>query len=140
MNSPLEVLGSTAAREKFAPSLYNVQDSVAIAPPRELNGEKTMDQQPQPESSSRGTFLSLFLAAFFGVGFLLFLILLTGGFFLYVILAVVLIGLVGLVHYLLWGQALTQEVAAERANEEAKARLEAEQLSVQHPYGIRKLQ
>jgi hypothetical protein len=98
-----------------------------------------MDQQPHPESSGRATFLSLFLAAFFGGGFLLFLILVSGGFFLYVGLAVPLIAMVGLAHYLLWGQAMDREVAAERAAAEAKDRLEAERATVQHPYGIRKL-
>ena len=98
-----------------------------------------MDQQPHPEPSGRGTFLSLFLVAFFGGGFLLFLILVSGGFFLYVGLAVPIIALVGLAHYLLWGQALTREVAAERAAAEAAARFEAEQTAAEHPYGIRKM-
>ncbi len=98
-----------------------------------------MDRQLQPEPSGRGTFLSLFLAAFFGGGFLLFLILVTGGFFLYVVLAVLLIGVVGLAHYLLWGQALTAQVTDERLAEEIRAREEAEQLAADHPYGIRRL-
>ncbi len=80
----------------------------------------------QPEPSARGSFLSLLLTLFVGGGFLVFLIIVSGIFFLYVTLAVLAVGSVGYVHYLLWGQALTDEVAGERAAEEEKMRLEAD--------------
>jgi hypothetical protein len=85
-----------------------------------------MDQQDNPYRRRRETFLGLFLAIFFGGGFALFLILVTGGFFLYVLVAVAVIGLVGSLHYLLWGRALTQDVAGEREEDEARERWEDE--------------
>lgn len=84
-----------------------------------------MDSQ-QPEETSRGSYLSLMMTAFFGGGFLLFLVLVSGGFFLYVSLAVLVMGMVGLLHWVLWGQALTDEVAAEREAMEERDRREAE--------------
>jgi hypothetical protein len=86
-----------------------------------------MNPTPDSPRQRRETFLSFFLALFFGCGFLLFMIVVTGGFFLYVIIAVVVIGIVGYLHYLLWGHALTQEVAGEREEEEARERWENEQ-------------
>jgi hypothetical protein len=79
-----------------------------------------------PERQRRETFLSLFLALFFGGGFVLFLIVITGGFFLYCLLAVAAIGVVGYCHYVLWGHSLTQAVAGEREEEEARERWESE--------------
>lgn len=98
-----------------------------------------MDQQSYKESSGRGSLLSILLALFFGGGFLLFLILVTGGFFMYVVSIVGAIAILGLLHYVVWGEAMTREVAAERAAEEAKARLEARELGQEHPHGIRQL-
>ena len=85
-----------------------------------------MDPLDNPHRRRRETFLGLLLAVFLGGGFALFLILVTGGFFLYVLLAVAVIGMVGWVHYLLWGRALTQEVAGEREEDEARERWEDE--------------
>lgn len=70
------------------------------------------DQQPEP--SPRERYLSIILTLFFGGGFLLFLIMVSGLFFLYVTLAVLAIGGVGYLHYILWGQSLTNEVAVEQ--------------------------
>lgn len=74
--------------------------------------------EQQPDSTARGSFLSILLALIFGGGFLFFLILVTGGFFFYVALAVLGVGSIGFLHYVLWGQALTDEVAQERAADE----------------------
>lgn len=95
-------------------------------------------ENQQPESA-RGTFVSMLLTFLFGGGFLLFLILVTGGFFLYVALAVLGVGSIGLFHYFAWGSALTNEVAAERAAEEEKARVEADQRLHHEQYGIRRM-
>ena len=98
-----------------------------------------MDHEPNRGTAGRATMLSLLLAGFFGGGFLLFLILVTGGFFLYVVLAVVVMGMIGLLHYVVWGESLTQQVAAEREAAETREREEARQAANQHPYGIREL-
>lgn len=88
-----------------------------------LQGEIGMEQQ-NPQDSPRGNMLSLLLAALLGGGFLLFMIIVSGMFFLYVALAVCALGGIALFHYLLWGQGMMQEVAAERALEEARRRVE----------------
>jgi hypothetical protein len=71
--------------------------------------------------SSRGreTMLTIILALLGGGGFLLFLILVSGGFFFYVGVAFAGIAAFGAVHYVLWGHAMTQEVAQEQAEEAA---------------------
>jgi hypothetical protein len=95
-----------------------------------------MEQQPEP--STRGSFLSILLALLCGGGFLIFLIIVSVMFFLYVALVVLSVGLVGFLHYLLWGQALTDATAAERAIEEEKERAEAGGFS-RSDSGIRRL-
>jgi hypothetical protein len=66
--------------------------------------------------------LTLMLTLLGGVGILFFLVLVSGGFFGYVIAAVVAIALVGYVHYRLWGQSMTQQVSGEREVEEERER------------------
>jgi hypothetical protein len=83
-----------------------------------------MDPGNKVQGRGRETFLGFLLVLFMGGGFLLYLIVISGGVFLYVILAVVVIGLVGYLHYLLWGHSLTEEVAGEREEEEARQRWE----------------
>jgi hypothetical protein len=85
-----------------------------------------MDQDDKVYGQRRETFLAVILITLLGGGLLLFLVVITGGFFLYVVLAVVAIGVVGYVHYLLWGHAMTQEVAGEREEEEAREHWENE--------------
>jgi len=68
--------------------------------------------------------MPLVLSFFALAGALLFLILISGGFFLYVALGVVLIGLAGLLHYALWGATMHERTAGER--EEERLRQEAE--------------
>jgi hypothetical protein len=82
--------------------------------------EADMNPNDTPGPSERGTLLTLMLTLLGGGGIVVFLVLVSGGFFGYVIAAVIAIGLVGYVHYLLWGQALTREVAGEREAEEEK--------------------
>jgi hypothetical protein len=86
-----------------------------------------MDHDEQASRGRRETLLTLMLAAVFSGGVLFFLILVSGGFFLYVVASVFAIALVGLFHYALWGQALTQEVAGEREALESRERWEAEE-------------
>jgi hypothetical protein len=66
--------------------------------------------------------LTLMLTLLGGGGILFFLVLVSGGFFGYVIAAVIAIALVGYVHYRLWGQAMTQQVSGEREMEEERER------------------
>ncbi|HYT92687.1 MAG TPA: hypothetical protein VEL76_28480 [Gemmataceae bacterium] len=82
-----------------------------------------MEQEDNATRKTRETLLTLMLTAVFGGGFLVFLILVTGGFFFYVIGAVATIGMIGSLHYCLWGQALSQEVADQREEEELRERL-----------------
>jgi hypothetical protein len=84
-----------------------------------------MEPPADPQRKGRETILTVALTGLFGGGFLLFLILVSGGFFFYVCLAVLAIGLVGTLHYYLWGQSLMREVAGEREEEELR-RLEEE--------------
>src|SRR5438874_68613 len=61
-----------------------------------------MDYDPEPTSSSRQYFLGTLLALLAASGFFVFLVAITGGFFLYVLAAVVAIAGFACAHYLLW--------------------------------------
>ena len=78
-----------------------------------------------PETAPRESMLPLMLSIITLGGILLFLILVSGGFFLYVLAGVCALLFVGLVHYLLWGAALHQQTEADR--EEARLREETEE-------------
>lgn len=84
-----------------------------------------MDHDYDAPRRKRETILTLMLTAVLSGGILFFLILISGGFFIFVVACVFAIALVGLMHYLLWGQALSREVAGEREAEESRARWEA---------------
>jgi len=86
-----------------------------------------MDHDPNAPHRNRETMLTLLLTAVFAGGILFFLVLVSGGFFAFVMAGVFAIALVGLLHYALWGHALSQEVAGEREAEENRARWEAEE-------------
>jgi hypothetical protein len=81
----------------------------------------SQDNLPTPPRQSR---MPIILSLFALAGALLFLILISGGFFLYVLLGVGLIALVGLLHYALWGAVLHERTEGER--EEERLRQEAE--------------
>jgi hypothetical protein len=70
-------------------------------------------------SKRRETMLTVYLTGLVAGLVLLFLILVTGGFFFFVALAVVGITALGMLHYWLWGQAMTEDVAGEQAQERA---------------------
>jgi hypothetical protein len=88
-----------------------------------------MEREGTSPGKSRETLLTVALTAMFGGGFLIFLILVSGGYFLYVLGAVAAIALVGSLHWLLWGQALTQEVAGEREEEALRERLQEDEFT-----------
>lgn len=77
------------------------------------------------EQQQRHAFLSVFLTML-ALGFaLLVLIVISGGLFLYVLLLGGGIVMVGLLHYLLWGWAFSQETAGEREEEQLRQRAAA---------------
>jgi fatty acid desaturase len=96
-----------------------------------------MNQHPDSVRGGRETFLAIMLALLLGGGFAFFLILITGGFFLWVLLAVVALAVLGYFHYLFWGKFLSRWTAGER--EEAQVLDEAEmpewdRPARRHPY------
>jgi hypothetical protein len=85
-----------------------------------------MASDPERQTRSRETFLTIFFAGLATGGFLLFMILVTGGFFFYVLLVGGAIAAFGGLHYFLWGRSLHEHTAGEREEAEFRARLEAE--------------
>jgi hypothetical protein len=83
-----------------------------------------MDSEPHPHHKRRETVLTVALVIILGGLFLFFLNLISLGIFMYVGAVVIAMGLVGFLHYVLWGQTLTEDTAGEREEEELKARLD----------------
>jgi fatty acid desaturase len=82
------------------------------------------------EQQHRHAFLSIFLTVLALGAALLILILISGGFFLWVVLFGGGIVMLGMLHYLLWGRAFSNETAGEREEEQLRQRaadIEAEQ-------------
>ena len=75
-----------------------------------------MEPTDQPDQR-RGTCLYVMLATGAVVFFLLFLALITGGWFLYLMYVVAGITAFGAFHYLVWGRALSRATEAEREEE-----------------------
>ncbi len=75
-------------------------------------------EEDRPRNKGRETFVAALLILVFGGTLFFFLNIATLGMLNYVVIAAVAITTVGYVHYLLWGQALTQETAGEREEEE----------------------
>lgn len=78
-------------------------------------------QSEQPRQSLAPVFLSILTMG----GVLLFLILVSGGFFVYVVGATLGMFLVGGIHYLFWGADLDHQTEGDR--EEARVRQEMEE-------------
>jgi hypothetical protein len=87
----------------------------------------------------RETFLTVFLTLLAGTGIVLFLTLVTWGFFLYVLLGCLAVAVCGYIHYLLWGKLFSSHVAGEREEMEAQAEDENEEVvaAVKEPGGRR---
>jgi len=79
-----------------------------------------MEPEPNPQQPRRETLLTVMLTGLLAGGFLFFLILVSGGFFFWVVLSVAGIVALGFFHYMVWGYAMTQEVADEQAREAAQ--------------------
>ncbi len=82
------------------------------------------DDEIRTDQHKRGTLLSVMLALFGLGGFLLLLVIATGGWFLWVLLGVLAIAFLAVLHYLAWGRSMETATAGER--EEAEVRVEAE--------------
>ncbi len=79
----------------------------------------------RPAGSTRESLLPVMLGLVTLGGLLLFLILVSGGFFLYVLAAVFALSLVAIVHYLMWGALMNQQSESDR--EEERLREEKEE-------------
>jgi hypothetical protein len=86
-----------------------------------------MNQEVPPQSSSRGNFLALFLAAFAEFGFIIFLILISGGLFLDMILVAGGVVALAVVNYLLWGRSFNRDMAGEREEEQLRRLMEEDE-------------
>jgi hypothetical protein len=86
-----------------------------------------MDPTDDTARQARQTFLTIFLTGLLGVFCLLVLILISGGFFFYVLLVGLGMTAAGLLHYLAWGRAFSEEVAGEREEEQLRERAQAEE-------------
>jgi hypothetical protein len=73
-----------------------------------------MDEDPKGPQHSRENMLALALVAVVGGMILFFLYLVSFGIVGTVLMGAGLIAVIGVVHYLLWGRAFSEEVAAER--------------------------
>ena len=84
---------------------------------------------PQDAAHKKGreTILMLSLIVILGGAIVLFLHFITLGVFSYVIAAILAIALVGFLHYVIWGYALSKQVAGEREERRIKDLLEADQ-------------
>lgn len=83
-----------------------------------------MHQEPNPGRKRRETIVALALVILLGGLLVFFLNLISMGIFLYVGAAIVLMTLVGFLHYVLWGQTLTENTAGEREEADLKAKME----------------
>ncbi len=84
------------------------------------------DDEIQQYRQRRESFLTIMLTLVAGVGIVLFLTIITSGFFLYCLIGLAGIAVFGAMHYLVWGRLFVQEVAAERAEEERRVQAEEE--------------
>ena len=78
-----------------------------------------------PTQQHRHAFLSVMFTVFALAFFVIVLILISGGFFLWVILLGGSILGVGFLHYVLWGRAFSASVAGEREEEQLRERAAA---------------
>ena len=74
--------------------------------------------EPNDPVQERSRFLPMLMATLAAGVFCLFMILITGGFFFYVVAAVLGLVLLGMFHYVVWGRSMDQEAAAERERDE----------------------
>jgi hypothetical protein len=76
-----------------------------------------LDQRSSPP---RNTFLAIVLSLLVVGGFSVFFMIITGGFFIYMLGVIAGVVALGYVNYLLWGRSLSREVTAQQEEEEAR--------------------
>lgn len=86
-----------------------------------------MSDDVHDPTSARARFLPAFLGTGLTIFLVAFLILVTGGFLFYVVLAIGFVTLVGWLQYRLWGRALEEATASERNAEELRERTRFEE-------------
>jgi len=86
-----------------------------------------MEPELDPTHKRRETVLTVSLIVIVGGLLLFFLNMISMGIFMYVGIAVLLVGMVGYLHYVMWGQSLTENTAGEREEAEMRARIEGEE-------------
>jgi hypothetical protein len=84
-----------------------------------------MDHNETPPSSSRDTYLAVLLLLLVGLPCFVFFNILTAGLFILLFFLAAGIAVLGAFNYLLWGHFFSEETAAEREAEEARAHIEA---------------
>jgi hypothetical protein len=94
-----------------------------------MDDEELIDQQ----RGWRESILTITFAGVGGTGILLFLMLITWGMFLYVLLAVAGLAAVVLVNWLLWGRGMMRDTAGEREEEELRKSLERQPWELSEP-------
>jgi hypothetical protein len=92
-----------------------------------------MEFDPEAYRRRRESFLTVLLVVLGGTAILFCDLLLTGGVFLFVLLTTGLIAAAAGAHYLLWGQAFSQQVAGEREEAELRDRLEGNAWELPEP-------
>jgi hypothetical protein len=90
------------------------------------DGGRAMSAQQEP-SNRRASFLPVMLGSVAGVFFLLVLVLVTGGFFLYIMAFFAAVASLACFHWLVWGKLLTEWTAGEREEEELLERARDEE-------------
>lgn len=85
-----------------------------------------MHPERPTRNAKRENFLSLLITVVVGGILFFFLNLVSLGILAHVVGAIFVFGLLGMLHYALWGQTLTEETAGEREEEALRARLEGE--------------
>jgi hypothetical protein len=94
-----------------------------------MDDEELIEQQ----HAWREWILTIVLLGVGGIGAFGFLMLITWGMFLYVLLALAGLAAVVLVNWLLWGRGMTRATAGEREEEELRASLERQPWELSEP-------
>jgi hypothetical protein len=89
-----------------------------------------MQPDYKAEGQRREAMLAVMLAVLGGV---FALVLLTGGFLLYLLLAAAGVAVLGGLHYLLWGRLMSEETAGEREEAELRDRAELQEWDLPEP-------
>jgi hypothetical protein len=92
-----------------------------------------MNDEHMPGRSSRENVLAIALAVIIGSGFLVFLLIVTGGLLLQILAAIIILGSLGWLHFLLWGRSFKDQTAGEREEAELRDKLETKEWDLPGP-------